>query len=302
MNLLRHWYFDDTVKRIHLVHQQTDETKYSLVVVGLSGTGKSRLAKWYQKQFPVVKTPEVPSIPVVYVHLKQPSSPNNLIEQIINALGTSIVARKQTLDKMIHQLKTLLEKCKTELVILDEVQECLPDTDGPKAQSMAKAFVAIIDKCKIPLILLGTPSLKRILKLKYRADKEGVSKEEQLSRRFIATCDLSIFISRTDEWLEVVNFFGSKAGMRMLHEHDASLLDRIYVATGGRIGLIKKLFTFTDFTNKSNEIKVLYDGYQLVDTTGCPNPFNNKQYCARTIKIKAQSIERIYGNYRQIDT
>jgi len=297
MKVLRHWYFDDVVKKINLIHQQTDESKYSLLVVGVSGAGKSKLAKWYKSQFPETKATEVVLKPVVYVHLKQPNSPNNLLEQIITGMGTSIFPRSKTVYNLVLQLKVLLKECKTELIIIDETQECLPDTDGPKAQSMAKTFVAILEQCKVPLILMGTPALKRILKLKYRADKKGFSKEEQLSRRFLATCDLAIFISRTDEWLEAVNFFGEKAGMRKLIKGDITLLDRIYVATGGRIGLLKKLFAFADFIRKVDEVTTLYISYQLVDTTGQPNPFNSKQYCAQAIEKKAESIERIYANY-----
>ncbi|AAZ24364.1 hypothetical protein CPS_1630 [Colwellia psychrerythraea 34H] len=299
MKILKHSLFTSVVNKMRLIHHQDDTAKLSLLITGMSGTGKSTLVDWYEQQYPVEYTPEVTLKRVICVHLTKPNSPINLLEQIINAMGTSYIPRRRTLNKLLHQLKCLLEACQTELIILDEAQECLPDSDGIKAQSMAKAFVAIIDKCNVPLILIGTPALKRLLKLKYLADVKNISREEQLSRRFIAPCQLNIFLSHCDAWVNVINFFGKTKGLRNLNTKDADILDRLYVATYGRIGLIKKLFAFTQLNETSDLQATFYDAYELVDTTGEANPFNQQDYTYAAIIKKAENIERIYFTHNK---
>jgi len=300
MPILQHTLFTSVVNRMQLVHKQSSRVKFSLVVTGVSGTGKSTLANWYAEQFPEVDTSEVTLKRVLNVHLTKPSSPVNLVEQIIHAMGTSSTAKRQSLEGVVYQLNCLLKACKTELIILDEVQECLPDSDGIRAQAMAKAFVAIIDKCKVPLVLIGTPALTRILKLEYLADTSGISREEQLSRRFITSCKLNIFLSHCDSWMKAINFFGEKKRLRKLNRKDVELLDRLYVATYGRIGLVEKLFSFASFDTFSDLNQVFHDAYELSDTTGEANPFNLTDYTYAAIKKKAQNIERIYFTHSKV--
>ncbi|WP_105172413.1 ATP-binding protein [Pseudoalteromonas sp. T1lg24] len=264
-----HASFKSIVGRISEVHKQAGDRKYSLIITGLSGSGKSSLGEWYEAKY----TDDDKHKSVIYVELCQPSSSLNFVAQIIEAIGVPILNRRPSFSGALHQLKRIIQERNIEMLILDEVQECLPDKDGIKAQQMAKTLVSIINLCAIPTVLMGTPSVTRIIELDYLSDGQGLAREEQLSSRFLAPVSLNHLNRRNQDWQETIAFFKSKHSLRIDVENE-DLLDRIYVASQGKIGFIDRLFSFVDKNQTENPMELFFESYQICDTTKEVNPFN----------------------------
>lgn len=272
--MFNHPVLTQKIETIEQIHQQNGELKYSMLLTGESGSGKTYLAKLYLDRYPHKDTIEKILIPVLYCKLTQTKTATDLLLQLTGALGAS--TDRPTTKTYIAQkrLVHLLKEHHVELIIVDEVQECLPDIDGITAQRMAKQFAALIDDAKIPLLLIGTPLAARLLKLRYGSTKCQTHGEEQLSRRFIARQLLLPIPPRCQAWLNCINYFCSKYIFQSLTIQDKAMLNRIYVATQGKLGLIEKLFAFLPPKNTEITVENLFYSFNLSINTQVTNPFD----------------------------
>ncbi|WP_371375262.1 AAA family ATPase [Thalassotalea aquiviva] len=262
---------------IRQIHHSSLASKYSLLIIGESGVGKTFLAKHYFEQNPPIELSDRAIFPVLYCKLVQTKTASDLLQQLIIALGAipNKVNSKAYLiqERLIH----LLREHRVELIIIDEVQECLPDIDGIMAQRMAKQFAALIDCSKIPMILLGTPMSSRLLALKYGTKDNLVYGEEQLSRRFIAERMIEPIPQRCQAWLDCINYFCGKYIFKTFSLDDKQLLNRVYIATKGKIGLVNKLFSFLRADKTTIDLTDLYDSFRLSINSKSINPFDVQQ-------------------------
>lgn len=262
----------DIIKHIH---SSCVIPKYSLLMTGESGVGKTFIAKHYCAMYPSIEMPEKTVYRVLYCKLMQTKSAIDLLLQLTMALG-AIPARTTTKVYLAQKrLLHLLKEHKVELIILDEVQECLPDVDGIMAQRMAKQFASLIDCSGIPLVLLGTPTAARLLNLKYGDSKHQLFGEEQLSRRFISEQRIYPIPQRCQAWLDCVNYFCDKFIFEKFSMQDKAVLNRLYLATNGKPGLIEKLFHFLPQEQTAIAPDELQQSYQLSISSTSINPFDN---------------------------
>lgn len=274
---------------ISKIHQNKN---YSGLLTGVSGVGKSYLAKTYTQQFPQSELDEKNIIPVLYVKLGATSTPTDLLHQILMALGCTVMNSKERPYTALERLLHLLNEQSVELIIIDEVQECLPDTDGIRAQQMAKQFAGLVDKASIPVILMGTPLAKRIIELAYK----GGDKEEQLSRRFLAPHQLSPCPSQCQAWINMVNFYQLKYGFnRLTAQSHKDLLNRIYIATNGMHGLLNKLYAQmlpADYKNTAQYIRAFEEAYKFAIRNSEDNPFNADMINAQQTERNIEDLDR----------
>ncbi|MEP4888684.1 MAG: ATP-binding protein [Aliiglaciecola sp.] len=260
------------LKRVH--HKRFD-ANFSLLITGLSGTGKSYFAASYLKQYPSSNTPELKVRPVVYVKLTETRTAVDLLLQIVKAF-TNVVGNNVNKAHFVQdRLTVLLREHRVELIIIDEVQECLTDIDGITSQRMAKQIAALLDNNpNIALMMLGTPVAGRLLRLKYGKSTERLKGEEQLSRRFMAEQQLQIIPSRCQCWINCCNYFAKKYRFPTFSLDDKQLLNRLHIATEGRMGLLNKLFSVAQIFEQSHFPKKLEDAYLASINSSAFNPFN----------------------------
>jgi len=272
--MFNHPKLEQHIKNIERIHKQNGEFKYSMLLTGESGAGKTYLAKHYLASSPQRHTIEKNITPILYCKLTQTKTATDLLLQLTSALGAT--TEKPTTKNYIAQerLIHLLKEHHVELIIIDEVQECLPDIDGITAQRMAKQFAGLIDNAQIPMILIGTPLSARLLNLKYGSRKHQVYGEEQLSRRFIAEQQLKPIPPRCQAWLNCINYFCNKHVFEQFTLNDKSTINRIYVATHGRPGLVEKLFSFLPATKTEITIEHLFHSFSLSINISINNPFD----------------------------
>jgi len=266
------------------VHTQHFGVNYGLLITGESGVGKTFLGINYTNKHPVKQTPEKAIHPVLFVKLTETKTANDLLLQIMKSLSR-VTNKPNTKSHLIQdRLHFLFIEHGVQLVIIDEVQECLTDIDGITSQRMAKQFCALIDNNPaVSFVLIGTPVASRLLKLKYGKAECRLKNEEQLSRRFLAEKTLHSIPSRCKCWLDCCNYFSYQHGISLFTLCDKAILNRLHVATLGKIGLLNKLFAIT----QKNAGEKLLSRFELAYLTGLNssayNPFDERAYSDRDI-------------------
>lgn len=236
---LRH--FERVWERLQETHCKRHAIPYSLLVLGQSGVGKSALARAYCESHPVVPTPSKLIMPVLYVALTDTTTPKALVEQLLHALNVTAFNRSTTLLQLQDRLLHLLSMHQVELVIIDEVQECLPRAHGPARQKIIKLLTWLIDHSQIPFALFGTPIAENLFR--FGADNEEYKTEEQFSRRCYAPIRLTAIPPMSQSWLAAANYFLDKrdhSPFDIKYQSHKGLLNRLYLATSGKFGLLEK--------------------------------------------------------------
>jgi hypothetical protein len=115
-----------------------------MLLVGLSGAGKTTLAASYARKYPAILTETVTLRPVVMATTPAIASVNNLIMVLLEALGDPGATKGTIGAKERRLVKFFKETCIVELLILDELQHFV-DRDNQRilynASNWLKAFV-----------------------------------------------------------------------------------------------------------------------------------------------------------------
>lgn len=245
----------------------SDYTNKGLLIYGASGEGKSCLASHYAKLHPKSEIDGRIHHPVLMYRFKEAKkTTSDILKLLIDALGVTPPKGRTEPGELDKQFKTLVKNLNVELIILDEIQQVLPNTDGVQALNTLKYFCALLDELPASIVFIGSDRAMRLLKFGELTPK-NIDDNEQLSRRMLRPIKLERFEPKTQKWLDCVNWYMDKLQLPALTVNDGSLLNRIYIAYIERsFSTLECLFLRTDMshlTNQAELIKQLHENYQL---------------------------------------
>lgn len=204
------------------------------LLLGESGTGKTWVARYLQKDSP--EREEVDCIVRPIVRVDTPSAPSikSLAESLLTALGDPIPDRGTAVAKRDRAL-LLIATCKVQMIIFDEFQHFIDSGQSNSLQSVADWLKLFIDECGIPCVLMGLPRCALILSI-----------NEQLRRRFSTHLKLAPFSinsqTQFDEFRVVLNEFDHALPSAMRAGFaEPEFTRRMYYASNGLIGYVQKL-------------------------------------------------------------
>jgi hypothetical protein len=147
------------------------------IITGISGTGKTTSCKAVLSRFPVrdevIGHCEVTVVPAFYALVPSPCSIQNIASELLLALGDAF-PRRGSAYLLTRRLRTLLTRCITQVILLDEFQHLLQSTRrGDNGLRIANWIKGLVNGSRIPIVLIGTPECEAIV------DADG-----QLSRRY----------------------------------------------------------------------------------------------------------------------
>ncbi|WNC68026.1 TniB family NTP-binding protein [Thalassotalea nanhaiensis] len=296
--VFKHPVLIDIVEQIEFVHQASLAGDiYSLLITGLSRCGKSFIGIRYAELHQPFHLDGVKQTPILYVKLNGAKSSVDVLNQIILALGGPESKTGTKPHTVQERLTKLFPEHGVQMVFIDEVQDCLPQSDGKQAQEMAKQFCRLFDDSGIPFVLLGTPSAKRLVNIRFGKNNDNLllvkTDEEQVSGRMLAPLNLPTIFPRTQCWIDCVQFFLDKFNLPSEIATNKLLLNRIYVATEGRLGFLEKLM-FIVSTKKfatSSTMQMFERAYKLAFCPKPDNPFNEEAFTDHTIKSMTHKME-----------
>jgi Bacterial TniB protein len=245
----------------------------SIFILGDTGVGKSTLLTRYCRQHPRVEHATFTEVPILYAEVPSRCTIKMLAGHLLKALGSPFWNRGDEVERT-HQLVTLIQGCKVQLVILDEVNH-LVDRGREKSHYEVSDWIKqLITATNKPFVLSGIPRARKLL-----------STNEQLADRFGEVISIKPFTANADQ----SNSIASAMGVFKVALGDLDCIDltseknaeRMAMATAGRLRGMRRLMVRaveTAFEAKVPKIDlpVLAHAFEKVIYVNCPpkrNPF-----------------------------
>ena len=234
--ILEHSRFRSALKRIAELHHfsQQNHVGCGLLIIGLSGIGKSSVLKHYLKLFPIVQEPQVTRIPVLLVTTPASPTVKSMAEAILTAMNDPMATKGSAEEKTLRFYQ-LFERCKVELLLIDEFQHFYyahTIVEFRRITDWLKNFISVTERA---IVLCGLPEAELV-----------VQSNEQLARRFSSKFTLSPFQMNPHE-----DFLEFRGILRALQEilpipvdvplFEANLARRFLVASHGLLDYVCKI-------------------------------------------------------------
>lgn len=214
----------------------TTDHPLCLQIVGPSRAGKTCVIKEFIKTKPPVRTPEGLFAPVVYAKIPPRGTTMALMENILQSLGDPYWYSGTESKKLARVIKHL-EDCGCRMLVLDEFQHLCDKGQNATLKLTTDNLKALVEPNKWALVASGLVDSKRV-----------VDFDRQLAGRFDAEVEIPRF-----DWMNAESneqFRGVIAAFQgALHPFDFPSFEddemalRLYLATGGLMGLLVKLLT-----------------------------------------------------------
>lgn len=277
--LVLHPHFVQAVTRIAKAIEfarQGVEPRHTLLL-GESGTGKTWVGRHVEAMFPLQKTGIGTTRPILFVGTPAVPTLRGLGEAILVALHDPLSHRGTASDKRERALR-LLAASNVECIIFDEFQQFLDNGHQTSLISVTDWLKCFIDDVKIPCVLIGLPRCEEILQV-----------NEQLRRRFSSRITLPPFSIATEEdelgFRTILNALDKALQTEQMSGlAEINLARRLYFATNGLMGYLRKLITTAfELMVTSNRtclnMELLEDAFTEEiwnEGRGILNPFSNR--------------------------
>lgn len=100
--------------------------------------------------------------PCLYIELYSSTNLNGFLAQLLIELGIKNAKSSERLPDLKQQVISKLKLYKTEIILVDEVQHIVPKSGVSKTQQVADLIKTISNETKVPFILCGLPTSKRL--------------------------------------------------------------------------------------------------------------------------------------------
>lgn len=269
-------------------------------IIGESGSGKTTFLESILDRFPPYEDDDRSVRPAVMTKVPSVPSIKFIARRILAALGDPLAnAARRDNDELTKGIVTLLKECRTQVLLLDEVNNFLQKKGRhDSVLDLSNWLKEIVDDSGVLIVLSALPIGEAITQI-----------NGQLRRRFSAPLYLEL-VKKKQKVLNLTDFRGvlKKVDEKLptlrrsnLHEKDISL--RLFYATDGLIGLLMKLLRRAiRIAHKNNapqlDLAILEQAFLAEIWTHGEGPLNpfNQQF----IKRRLDQVGEPYGPELQI--
>ena len=227
--------FEGALERIKRLHMRSISSGHpgGLLIIGLSGAGKSTVKNQYEGRFPRKEQGDITLIPVLKVDAPAGPTVKNLAEEILVALGDP-AAHQGSAEQKTQRIYYFLKMCQVELLLIDEFQHFVENARRNEIARVTDWLKSLINHARIPVVLFGLPNCEQILKI-----------NPQLARRFSSRYSLRAFgFSNDDEIKEfrgVLKVVENLLPLQSLSISSNAMAKRFFYATFGLIDYVGKI-------------------------------------------------------------
>jgi len=199
------------------------------MVTGLPGAGKSTVLKHHKMRFPDVRDEDGLRITVVLAEMPSPCTKKGVVEAIFRSMQHDAPREWNSAD-IIDEIARLVEKHHVAMIMIDEADRMI----GKEVASVSKFFVSLLNTVGAQFVLAGAPEIL------------SINTDFGLKRRLGEDIILEPYMWDTKagqiHFRTILQVFEQRIGTDLTENiHSPEMAKRIYVATGGHIGIVSKL-------------------------------------------------------------
>lgn len=156
------------------IQQDFDRLRYNkqfagepqcMLLTGDTGTGKSSLIRHYMRKSPEQLGHGFIHKPLLASRIpSMPTLESTMVELLkdLGQWGSEYRRHKSSAESLTESLIRCLQRCETELIIIDEFQELIENKTREKRNQIANRLKYISETAKIPIVLIGMPWAAKI--------------------------------------------------------------------------------------------------------------------------------------------
>jgi hypothetical protein len=256
-----------------LGHVQRNKRSIAMLVLGESGSGKTRLADEFIAHTEAVHgrvDPERTIVPALKLEIPDGCTPRGFCVAILQALGDPMAEKRKV--NITRAVAALLRSCEVQVIVIDNVQDIPTRRRARGIEQVGIRLRELIDQTQCLWLLLGTRSATEVVdsesqlikRVAYRKTLPYFSIESDKSaKRFLQ------LLLRLDEWLPL-----AERNTELLRQ----LAGRIAIATEGVLDRVEKLLdgACVEAVSQGREHLVpedLLTGFRVLYGPDVPNPF-----------------------------
>lgn len=227
--------FEGALARIERLHKRSITSGHpgGLLIIGLSGAGKSTVKNQYEARYPRNDEGEITFIPVLKVDAPAGPTVKNLAEEILVALGDPM-AHQGSAEQKTQRIYYFLKMCQVELLLIDEFQHFVENARRNEIARVTDWLKSLINHARIPVVLFGLPNCEQILKI-----------NPQLARRFSSRYSLRSFGFSSDDEIQefrgVLKVVEDLLPLPSISISSNAMAKRFFYATFGLIDYVGKI-------------------------------------------------------------
>ena len=133
-----------------------------MALMGVTGAGKSTVARTYAEAFPRSETPNGAHIPVVYLETPAPATIKSVAAAALRQMGDPR-AIHGTLWSMDARLTHYLRECQVHLVIMDDFHHLFDDETQSALGTVSNWLKVLIKESNVPFLVVGLEDKIRLI-------------------------------------------------------------------------------------------------------------------------------------------
>jgi len=210
-----------------------------MLVTGDTGSGKTSLIEYYQKEKPNLEEKHASKIPILSTSLPESSTPITAAQQLLYDLGDPFYSKSDNIIELTAKLVALIKNCQVEMIIIDEFQHMIEFKTKKVLFRVADWLKMLIVRTKVPIILFGLPYSELILQT-----------NKQLSGRFLLRQSLEPFRIKSKKNRPDFLSFLNAVDRALPFENISNLADlkiakALYVASKGNLRTLMVLINYS---------------------------------------------------------
>ena len=200
-----------------------------LLLTGAPGAGKSTVLKLHKARFPDVRDEDGLRITAILAEMPAPCTKRGVVEAIFRSMGHDAPADWNS-ARIVEEIANLVQRHHVLMIMLDEADRMM----GGETDAVAKFLVSLLNTVKAQMVLAGATDLLAL--------NTGYGLERRTQEDVVLTPYRWDTGEGQTSFRSLLGVFGMRLGVATpVALGEFHLARRIYVATGGHVGIVSKL-------------------------------------------------------------